>query len=249
MENSIKKFSITFVNKVYPKHNISDRPQENSEVKVEFTGDVEPEKLSILINQSSDLMTTISRMNSRSFDQEPPNYSQAVESENVSTANSDIFEPIEPIEPIEPEEKKQEIKVRENDIHNAEEEVVVQGAGVFIIAPYHDTILKAWHRCTGVDVKGRTKKYRVVFPSVQDSTPFGPIYLYDSKMADSLHSWPICSCESYYYRTIYCCRHIRALLDIIKPRFYDQIDWSRKPNNLPAIMRDYGVERFQWIPK
>ena len=64
MENKIDGFTISFVKKVFPSHENHELPREKAEVKVDFSGTISPDALSILLDRTSDLMTAISTMSS-----------------------------------------------------------------------------------------------------------------------------------------------------------------------------------------
>ena len=89
--------------------------------------------------------------------------------------------------------------------------------------------------------------YRVVFPtsSVQE------MFLNeDSNVIYLDRGFPICSCPSYYYNNepyVGMCKHIYEILHTLGIDIED-INWSLRKDYLPFLMKQKGLEEYQWIP-
>jgi len=102
--------------------------------------------------------------------------------------------------------------------------------------------------------------YRVVFPtsSVQEMS-----LNEDSNVIYLDRGFPICSCPSYYYKSykyskyesdpyvnVSCvgmCKHIDEILHTLGVDIED-INWSLRKDYLPFLMKQKGLEEYQWIP-
>jgi len=261
MENKIDGFTISFTKKVFPSHDNHELPKEKADVKVDFSGAISPDSLSVLLDRTSDLMTAISAIASvpmeprieriARINRENPNVVQIPDSaprrrspidEESSDSDDDLPDLVED-------------DIAEDGEHKdyAIEGTLNQG-WADAIDGHVEVIRRAWRNFSSVMVTGRTKQYRVVFPAV-DGSNFEAMTLTGGASTLDGHSWPICSCEAYHYRsfgrgrTKGCCRHITALLNAIIPGDVDKIVWDDRPECLPYHLKQRGVAGYEWVPE
>lgn len=126
----------------------------------------------------------------------------------------------------------------------------------------HDTMCEAWNSFTSfliepsrpITIHGkRIRFYKIYFPKV--SHLFSQIKFLAPQLPIQLinHGYPVCSCPAYYYKSYYhnnkngACKHIIEALSTLQLNFYN-IDWNNRPNNLPSIMKENGIEHYEWVP-
>lgn len=126
-----------------------------------------------------------------------------------------------------------------------------------------ENIKSAWDRYGSVLIESQKpikcgnkiiSYYRVVFPtsSVQEmclNEESDVIYLD--------RGFPICSCPSYYYKSykyrynnedyVGTCKHIDEILHTLGADT-ENINWYLRKDYLPFLMKQKGLEEYQWIP-
>jgi hypothetical protein len=135
------------------------------------------------------------------------------------------------------------------------------------IVNYKYNILKAWKTYSSVLVSSsgvrnmyrhQLTNYRVVFHEVKENT--FPLSL-QSDVSNNplfrLHSYPVCSCPSYYFKNYRryinnrlftgLCKHIELLLQEINIDI-SKITWENRPDNLPLLLKNEGLDEYRWIP-
>jgi hypothetical protein len=133
---------------------------------------------------------------------------------------------------------------------------------------YKSHILKAWKTYSSVLVKSseirnmyghQLTHYRVVFPALKvDTFPFS---FQENMGINSLlhvHSYPVCSCPAYHFKSYRrhfnnrlvtgLCKHIELLLQEINIDI-SKITWENRPDNLPLLLKNEGLNEYKWIPQ
>lgn len=126
----------------------------------------------------------------------------------------------------------------------------------YYIRHVKEIIKSAWDRYGSllIEPQQTNSYYRVVFPtaSVQEMSL--------NENSDVIYlnrGFPICSCPSYYYKSykyrynhedcVGSCKHIDEILRTIGTDT-GNINWSLRKDYLPFLMKQKGLEEYQWVP-
>ena len=100
--------------------------------------------------------------------------------------------------------------------------------------------------------------YRILFPYI-NNTNFPEISVNNGVLSELFegHSYPVCSCPSYYYRSYTIqynnirlnglCKHIDDALKSLNIETKN-INWLNRPDNLPYLLKTEGLNEYQWLP-
>ena len=146
----------------------------------------------------------------------------------------------------------------------------IRGSRIFLnnVEIYTSFILKAWNTYSSVVVKSSNVRYiygqeltyyRVVFPDVKENT--FPLAVEGNLDLNSLywqHSYPVCSCPAYYFKSykkminnqlvVGLCKHIDILLSISNIDV-SKFAWNSRPDNLPLLLKNEGLYEYEWVPQ
>ena len=146
----------------------------------------------------------------------------------------------------------------------------IRGSTIFLnnVEIYTSFILKAWNTYSSVVVKSSNVRYiygqeltyyRVVFPDVKENT--FPLAVEGNLDLNSLywqHSYPVCSCPAYYFKSykkiinnqlvVGLCKHIDILLSISNIDV-SKFAWNSRPDNLPLLLKNEGLYEYEWVPQ
>jgi hypothetical protein len=99
--------------------------------------------------------------------------------------------------------------------------------------------------------------YRIVFPALSDNYPELTVNNGTIPRLFQGHSYPVCSCPSYYFRSYTIsannvgvnglCKHIDEALASANIAT-DTINWTNRPDNMPYLLKTEGLNEYQWIP-
>jgi hypothetical protein len=128
-----------------------------------------------------------------------------------------------------------------------------------------ETVLNGWRTFSSIMIKSSNQiplnvnnplHYRVVFPSVSVKFPEISVQSVVLPVEFQGHSYPVCSCPSYYFNNrIFVsstrvhnglCKHIKEALASAQIQ-WDIINWSNRPDNLPYLLKEEGLIEYQWI--
>ena len=122
-----------------------------------------------------------------------------------------------------------------------------------------DDIRNAWQTFSSILVKGSNPSpYRVVFPAIGRMFPNITYNVHVAPDVFHGHSYPVCSCPSYHYKSykisyngverIGTCKHINAVLTAIDVNI-NVINWLNRPDNFPYILHTEGLNEYAWVPQ
>ena len=135
------------------------------------------------------------------------------------------------------------------------------------ITSQRNAILQSWNTFSSIKITCSQPRYvnrvelfhyRIVFPVIKPGFP--GIIMKDLNMDIPLffqrHSYPVCSCPSYHYKSYNdivngegvskCCKHITGVLAVANFPF-ELINWENRPDNLPLLLKNEGLDEYQWI--
>ena len=166
------------------------------------------------------------------------------------------------------EPNEQEPEQKENEVLNTRYPVHGNAMSLSHIGYNKNVIQTAWDNHASVLIESfapknmnghRLSYYRVVFPpaggpfqQLTCTTEDIPVFLQN-------HGYPVCSCPAYYFKSYKfsqnygylvvtgMCKHIGEALGALGINA-SLINWQVRPNELPLILKEEGVEEYQWIP-
>jgi len=115
-----------------------------------------------------------------------------------------------------------------------------------------ETLLNGWRTFSSILIKSSNQNspYRIVFPVVSVKFPEISVYTVELPVEFQGHSYPVCSCPSYYFNnhnfTNGMCKHIKEVLVSANIQC-NLINWSNRPDNLPYLLKEEGLIEYQWI--
>ena len=109
---------------------------------------------------------------------------------------------------------------------------------------FQEKILQAWRRFSSIGVYGSDgiAYYRIVFPKAL-SLPL----INSNNPVFNEHSYPCCSCKSFYYGRAFC-KHIKWLLQSIDIPIEEISEIELQDVKLQVLEEMQGFDEYQWIP-
>lgn len=124
-----------------------------------------------------------------------------------------------------------------------------------------ETVLSGWRTFSSIMIKSFNQialnennplHYRIVFPAVSVKFPEISAHTVVLPVEFKGHSYPVCSCPSYYFNNRRLvsdngiCKHIKEVLLSANIQ-WNIINWSNRPDNLPYLLKEEGLIEYQWI--
>jgi hypothetical protein len=223
-----------------------------------FSGDIDINQTEILVNNFKNIITGLNHNEMKTETVE--------ESIPISLTGINSIPINEPVN--ETVDENEDTENEDNDISSMV--YPIRGTTIFLnnVEIYTSFILKAWNTYSSVVVKSSNVRYiygqeltyyRVVFPDVKENT--FPLAVEGNLDLNSLywqHSYPVCSCPAYYFKSykkminnqlvVGLCKHIDILLSISNIDV-SKFSWNSRPDNLPLLLKNEGLYDYEWIPQ
>jgi hypothetical protein len=134
------------------------------------------------------------------------------------------------------------------------------------IRHHSETVMHGWRTFSSIMIESSKPRvmhghnlthYRIVFPALSANYPELTVNNGGVPELFKGHSYPVCSCPSYYFRSYTIsannvrvnglCKHIDEALASANIAT-DTINWTNRPDNMPYLLKTEGLNEYQWIP-
>ena len=135
------------------------------------------------------------------------------------------------------------------------------------IRHHGETVMHGWRTFSSIMIESSEPRvmyghslthYRIVFPALSANYPELTVNNGGMPGLFQGHSYPVCSCPSYYFRSYTIsannvrvnglCKHIDEALASANIAT-DTINWTNRPDNMPYLLKTEGLNEYQWVPE
>jgi hypothetical protein len=205
--------------------------------KFEFSGNVSVSQLRSILNKFINVM----------------NISNIIKLPEIKDNDfDDVIPDLEHLPIVNPIENHIENPI-ENPIENHIENPIENQNISSIIYPVRECPNLGWATFSSIVIESLNRIsicYRIVFPAASVKFPEITVNNGVLPVVFQGHSYPVCSCPSYYFNnrqnSIGKCKHIDEALDAVDIQ-WALINWSNRPDNLPYLLKEEGLIEYQWI--
>jgi hypothetical protein len=157
---------------------------------------------------------------------------------------------------------------KENEVPNTDYPVHGNAMSLNYIRHNQDVLQSAWDNHASVLIEcsaprnmygHRLSYYKVVFPPAGGQFRQLACVTEDVPVVLQNHGYPVCSCPAYHFKSYKfwqgyndpaitgMCKHVSEVLSSIGINA-STINWQVRPDELPFVLKQEGVEEYQWVP-
>lgn len=225
----------------------------------------------ITVGEAKTLVTNFKEVLSE-FEENTSMYLDGEETDTDTSSDEELVEPVHMQNPVAndniiirrdyPDEQK------ENEVPNTDYPVHGNAMSLNYIRHNRDVLQSAWDNHASVLIECSTPRniyghrlsyYKVVFPPAGGQFRQLACVTEDVPVVLQNHGYPVCSCPAYHFKSYKfwqgyndtsitgMCKHVSEVLSSIGINA-SIINWQVRPDELPFVLKQEGVEEYQWVP-